>query len=114
MYISIIPFAKDVNLGTSYKDESWIDWDLWSDQNDTWGTCSNTSKKNKSDCLSNASKVWTPDKTKWTDYVTDRTKDFDTTNTPPTSTNALTMVVAGVRVAVDARRPRARGIAGRP
>ncbi|WP_249791303.1 hypothetical protein [Bradyrhizobium sp. SRL28] len=107
MCISIIPFAKDVNLGTSYKDESWIDWDLWSDQNDTWGTCSNTSKKNKSDCLSNASRVWTPDKTKWTDYVTDRTKDFDTTNT-------LTMVVAGVRVAVDARRPRARGIAGRP
>jgi Flp pilus assembly protein TadG len=94
IYISIIPFAKDVNLGTSYKDETWIDWDVWSDQNPTWGTCSKASKTTKSDCLTKPSRVWTPDKTKWTGCVTDRTQDYDTKNTPPTSTNAPTMVVA--------------------
>jgi Flp pilus assembly protein TadG len=94
IYISIVPFAKDVNLGTSYKDESWIDWSVWSDQNPTWGTCSNTDKKNKSDCLARAGRVWTPDKSRWTGCVTDRTPNYDTTNTPPTSANAPTMVVA--------------------
>jgi Flp pilus assembly protein TadG len=93
IYISMVPFAKDVNLGTSYKDETWIDWDFWSDQNPYWGTCSNTNKDNKVDCLSRSGRVWTPDKTKWTGCVTDRTQDYDITNTPPTSTNAPTMVV---------------------
>ncbi|MEH2518294.1 Flp pilus assembly protein TadG [Bradyrhizobium sp. AZCC 1610] len=93
IYISIVPFAKDVNLGTSYKDETWIDWDVWTDQNPTWGTCSQAGKTTKSSCLS-AGKVWTPDKTKWTGCVTDRTQDYDTKNTAPSSTNAPTMVVA--------------------
>src|SRR5258705_455025 len=35
MYISMVPFAKDVNLGTSYKDETWIDWSLWDTQSAT-------------------------------------------------------------------------------
>ena len=26
IYISIVPFAKDVNLGTSFVNESWMDW----------------------------------------------------------------------------------------
>ncbi|MCK1637615.1 TadE/TadG family protein [Bradyrhizobium sp. 157] len=93
IYISIVPFAKDVNLGTSYKDESWIDWDFWSTQNPTWGTCSQASKTTKSSCV-DAGKVWTPDKTKWTGCVTDRTQDYDTKNTAPSSSNAPTMVVA--------------------
>ena len=61
VYISMVPFAKDVNLGTSYKDATWIDWGFWSDQNPTWGTCSNTSKTNKTDCLSKSGRTWTPD-----------------------------------------------------
>jgi Flp pilus assembly protein TadG len=100
VYISMVPFAKDVNLGTSYMDETWIDWDLWTSQNPTWGTCSQASKTTKNSCLS-ASKIWTPDKTKWTGCVTDRTKDYDTNNTTPTSTNAPTMVVAEEYVAKD-------------
>ena len=94
IYISVVPFAKDVNLGTSYKDATWIDWRFWSDQNPTWGTCSNTSKTNKTDCLSKSGRTWTPDKTKWTGCVTDRTQNYDITNTAPTSTNAPTMVPA--------------------
>jgi len=29
IYISIVPFAKDVNAGTSYYNASWIDWTDW-------------------------------------------------------------------------------------
>jgi len=93
IYISMVPFAKDVNLGTSYRNESWMNWDWWSDQNPTWGTCSNTSKTNKTDCLKNSSRTWTPDKSKWNGCVTDRTEDYDTVNTPPTSTIVNSMIV---------------------
>jgi Flp pilus assembly protein TadG len=27
--VALIPFSKDVNLGTSYVNSSWIDWSLW-------------------------------------------------------------------------------------
>src|SRR5262249_36218955 len=50
-------------------------------------------KTSKTSCLRNSSRTWTPDKTKWTGCVTDRTQDYDISNTPPTSTNAPTMVV---------------------
>ena len=95
MYISIVPFAKDVNLGSSYYNETWIDWSVWDTQSATnnWGTCSSTSYTSRSSCKSNG-KTWTPDRTKWTGCVTDRTQDYDTKNTPPTSSNAPTMVVA--------------------
>jgi Flp pilus assembly protein TadG len=92
IYISVVPFAKDVNLGTSYRNETWIDWSVWETQ---VGTCSSTSYTNKSTCEKNY-KTWTPstDRTKWTGCVTDRTQDYDTKNTPPTSSNAPTMIVA--------------------
>jgi hypothetical protein len=95
MYISIIPFAKDVNLGSSYYNETWIDWSVWDTQSATnnWGTCSSSWYTSRSSCKSNG-KIWTPDRTKWTGCVTDRTQDYDTKNTPPTSANAPTMVVA--------------------
>lgn len=103
VYISMVPFAKDVNLGTSYKDATWIDWDYWSDQNPTWGTCSKASKTNKSDCLAVSGRTWTPDKTKWTGCVTDRTQDYDISNAEPTSSNAPTMVVPEEYTTTDRR-----------
>ena len=103
VYISMVPFAKDVNLGTSYKDATWIDWDYWSDQNPTWGTCSKASKTNKSDCLASSGRTWTPDKTKWTGCVTDRTQDYDISNAEPTSSNAPTMVVPEEYTTTDRR-----------
>ncbi|MEH2626489.1 Flp pilus assembly protein TadG [Bradyrhizobium sp. AZCC 1719] len=95
MYISIIPFAKDVNLGTSYVNESWIDWSLWDTQNATryWGTCSKSDYTDRDTCKDKG-KIWTPDRSKWTGCVTDREQNEDTKNTPPTSANAPTMAVA--------------------
>lgn len=40
VYVSIIPFAKDVNVGSSNYNQNWIDWSEWdSDSNNQ--TCSN-------------------------------------------------------------------------
>src|SRR5258708_30780859 len=80
IYISVVPFAKDVNFGTSYVGQSYMDWTTWDNANQSSGTCSNTSYTTKNSCQS-ASKTWTPDHSKWTGCVTDRTQDYDTKNT---------------------------------
>lgn len=92
VYISLVPFAKDVNLGTSYVNETWMDFSVWASANPTWGTCSNSYYTRMNHCQNNGY-VWTPDKSRWTGCVTDRTQDYDTKNTIPTSANAPTMVV---------------------
>jgi Flp pilus assembly protein TadG len=95
IYISLVPFAKDVNLGSSYYNSSWIDWSVWDSQSytNTWGSCSKSSYTDRSTC-NYYGKTWTPDRTKWTGCVTDRSQDYDTKNTAPTSTNSPTMVPA--------------------
>lgn len=93
MYISIVPFAKDVNVGSSNYTQSWIDWTDWDNANGTWGTCSSTSYTSKSSCESH-SKVWTPDHTKWSGCVTDRTQPYDTQSTAPSTGNAPTLFPA--------------------
>ena len=39
IYVSIVPFAKDVNVGASNYNAAWIDWTDWDADN---GTCSAT------------------------------------------------------------------------
>jgi hypothetical protein len=79
VYISIIPFAKDVNVDASNYTADWIDWTDWDAANGT-STCTGWSWWG---CTSS---TWTP-KThdKWTGCVTDRDQDYDTKNTAPTS-----------------------------
>jgi Flp pilus assembly protein TadG len=84
VHISVVPFAKDVNVGASNYNESWINWSEWDVANNTWGTCSDTSYSKKSRCENNG-KTWTPDHTRWNGCVTDRDQDYDTKNTTPTS-----------------------------
>lgn len=93
IYISVVPFAKDVNFGTSYYNQTYMDWSSWDTANGTLGSCSNTSYTSKSTCESHSGKVWTPDHTKWTGCVTDRTQDYDTKNTVPSAGNAPTMII---------------------
>jgi Flp pilus assembly protein TadG len=97
VYISVVPFAKEVNVGSSNYNQSWIDWSLWDSNSltNSWGTCSQTSKTTRSSCRSaSASNVWTPDRTKWTGCVTDRTPPYNTQNTAPTAGNAPTLFPA--------------------
>ncbi len=80
VYVSVVPFVKDVNVGPSNYNQPWVRWDLWEEVN---GKCSNTTYKNRTSCVSH-SKVWTPNAhSTWNGCVTDRDQNFDTTNDAP-------------------------------
>jgi len=80
VYVSIVPFSKDVNFGSDNYAQSWLRWDLWEEVN---GSCSNTSYSNRTSCQSH-SKVWTPAAhNTWNGCVTDRDQNFDTRNDAP-------------------------------
>ncbi|WP_018321148.1 TadE/TadG family type IV pilus assembly protein [Bradyrhizobium sp. WSM2793] len=91
VYISVVPFSKDVNVGSSNYDKSWIDWSDWEAVN---GSCSDNWYKQQSGCIS-AGKTWTPkNHNKWTGCVTDRDQDYDTKNTTPVISNSSTLFPA--------------------
>ena len=84
VYISIVPFAKDVNVGASNYNKDWVDFSEWDAANGSWsctGNCNNWK--------------WTPaNHNTWTGCVVDRDQDYDTKNTTPTSGNAGTLFPA--------------------
>jgi Flp pilus assembly protein TadG len=92
VYVSIIPFSKDVNVGKSNYNASWIDWTEWNQDNGddvNVVTCLKNGKKTK--CLTSTS--WVPDNhNSWNGCVTDRglstqphSTNFDTNVTPPST-----------------------------
>jgi Flp pilus assembly protein TadG len=86
VYVSIIPFNKDVNVDPANVSASWLRWDLWEAVN---GKCSNTYYTTQSTCVSHG-KVWTPaSHSTWNGCVTDRDQNFDTTNDPPVAGSTL-------------------------
>lgn len=93
--VSIVPFSKDVNVGSGNYGANWIDWEDWDDENghdQTSTTCTN-SKGKKKRCTT--STTWVPDNhNTWNGCVTDRNKDYDVTNTKPTSSNKSTLFPA--------------------
>jgi Flp pilus assembly protein TadG len=85
VYISVVPFAKDVNVGASNYNATWIDWTDWDAAN---GSCSAWNWSGK--CTN-----WTPaNHNTWTGCVTDRTQPYDTQSTAPTFTIAATLFPA--------------------
>ena len=97
VYVSIIPFSKDVNVGPGNYGASWIDWTNWDMNNScsisgkttqsscesatqTTGTCSNTKYTSQKKCENNGGRwnettvhgVWKTDHTLWNGCVTDR------------------------------------------
>src|SRR5262245_34378681 len=81
--ISIIPFDYTVKIGTTFKNETWIDW------TQAFGTCSSSSYKTKTACQ-NASRTWTADNNhnNWNGCVIDRNQNNDTLDTVPDTTMA--------------------------
>lgn len=56
VYVSIIPFVKDVNAGSSNYNASWIDWTDWDEVN---GSCSQWGSNTKSSCIAQGScSIW--------------------------------------------------------
>lgn len=96
VYVSIVPFAKDVNLGSASFNANWLDWTDWNAAN---GTCSKGNKTNQGACLAQTNAVWTPDKhSKWTGCVTDRgdssgpnKSNYDTNVVAPDPTISATL-----------------------
>ncbi|HWM47801.1 MAG TPA: VWA domain-containing protein [Xanthobacteraceae bacterium] len=82
VYVAVIPFSKDVNVGPDNGDASWLKWADWNSAN---GTCSDTRYRTKTKCEANG-KIWTvASSSDWNGCVTDRDQPYDTTNDPPTS-----------------------------
>src|SRR6185295_18262957 len=40
IYISLVPFSRDVRMGTSFKNATWIDWTDWDANNGNWNCTS--------------------------------------------------------------------------
>jgi Flp pilus assembly protein TadG len=82
IYISIVPFAKDVNVGASNYSQSWIDWSDWDANNQTcsgsWWNQTCTPKNHNT----------------WTGCVVDRDQNYDTMNTTPTTATPSTLFPA--------------------
>jgi len=86
IYISIIPFNKDVNVDVSNVNASWLRWDLWEAVN---GKCSKSSYTTQARFVA-AGKTWTPaNHNTWNGCVTDRDQNFDTINDPPVDGSTL-------------------------
>ena len=67
VYISIVPFAKDVNVGSSNYNQNWIDWTDWDAANGNQRLHPHNSHGN---CTAT---TWTPaNHNTWTGCVTDR------------------------------------------
>ena len=108
VYVSIVPFVKDVNAGASNYTASWIDWTDWDAANGTCsksgsstqsacvatGTCSNSNYSSQSSCSSHHA-TWTPatwthnNHNTWNGCVTDRDQNYDTQNTLPSAGSTL-------------------------
>jgi Flp pilus assembly protein TadG len=108
VYVSIVPFNKDVNLGSDFRNSTAIRWDLWDDE---LGECSISggggSKgkgkgkgggsggdyDNRRDC-ERAGGTWTVDKSAWNGCVADRDQDYDTNNTAASASIVATQYPA--------------------
>lgn len=86
IYVSIVPFTKDVNVDPSNSTASWIDWTDWDAAN---GTCSKSKYSSQSSCQRNGGTWKAADHSTWNGCVTDRDQNYDTMNTTPTTGSTL-------------------------
>jgi hypothetical protein len=85
VYVSIIPFVKDVNVDPVNHTANWIDWT-------DYGTCSSSTYTTKTQCQQ-AGKTWTAgNKSNWNGCVKDR--GDPSTPTTPSTLNTDTNVMA--------------------
>ena len=89
VYISIVPFSRDVNVGASNYNQTWVDFSDWNNANQTcsgngwgWGNWGNNGN-----CTPNQHNTWNG-------CVTDRDQNYDIQSTAPTTSNTSTLFVA--------------------
>jgi Flp pilus assembly protein TadG len=90
VYVSIVPFAKDVNVGTSNSSSSWVDFTDWDAANGTNVQTGQTCTTHNGHQHCTPTYTWTPAAhSTWNGCVTDRDQNYDTNNTTPTSGSTL-------------------------
>jgi Flp pilus assembly protein TadG len=101
VYVSLIPFSKDVNVGKSNYNASWIDWTDWNaDNGDDVSTTVCTKNGRRTRCSTSTS--WVPDNhNTWNGCVTDRgltnqphSQNWDTIVSPPVAGNTASQFPA--------------------
>jgi von Willebrand factor type A domain len=93
VYVSIVPFVKDINVDPVNYNQNWIDWTDWNAIN---GSCSKNKYTDKSTCLSHG-KVWTTaNHNTWNGCVVDRGA-----SNAPSVLNTDTNVTAPVPLVAD-------------
>lgn len=85
VYVSIVPFAKDVNVGSSNKNAIWLRWDLGTCTN-SWG--SQLGFMTQSDCNTAKGNWKATTSSGWTGCVSDRDQNNDVLSTVPIGTKA--------------------------
>lgn len=95
VYVSLVPFAMDVNVGTSNVNANWLRWDLWDPSNYgnasyPWATwCSSGNWLTYAQCVGRGyswnHSVGNPSKSQWTGCVTDRDQSYDVVSTAPSA-----------------------------
>src|SRR6267154_1328757 len=92
VYVSIIPFSKDVNVGASNYNQSYLRLDLWDAANGS-GICYQgiLYNWNGSSFTTNGSCT---NHQPWNGCVTDRDQDYDTTNMAPSASIQATLFPA--------------------
>jgi Flp pilus assembly protein TadG len=98
IYVSIVPFVKDVNLGAANYGSDWIDWTAW---NSTNGTCSNSSYHSQSSCTYHSGTWTVANHNTWNGCVVDRggqsapdIANYDTNVVAPSTTITATLFSA--------------------
>lgn len=97
VYISVVPFEIDVNVGTSNVNANWLRWDLWDPKNypnssSPWQTyCSGGYWMTMAQCQGHGytwnHSVGSPSHSQWGGCVTDRDQSYDVVATAPSSTS---------------------------
>lgn len=98
VYVSIVPFVKDVNVGASNYKANWVDWTDWDAAN---GSCSSNYYYTQSSCVA-AHKTWiVPNHNTWNGCVVDRggssapdTSNYDTNVASPSTAIKATLFSA--------------------
>jgi Flp pilus assembly protein TadG len=102
--VALVPFSKDVNVGTGNVNGSWIDWTDWNAANTTTTTnyvdlgggkwCWGGWLWNGSTLTNVGSCSTTPNHSTWNGCITDRTQSYDTVNTVPATATPATLFPA--------------------
>ena len=94
VYVSVIPFETDVNVGTSNINATWLRWDLWDPSNSaddpyaeqTW--CTAGDWMTRAQCLGHGS-TWNHTSyaypSRWNGCISDRDQSYDVDSTVPSS-----------------------------